>query len=273
MNPYVDMICPCCQAAFKDNDDIDICDSCGKPHHRDCWIKHGGCTLNDCQGRMRSLQETLSRPSFCRQCGAPLNSVGAFCSQCGTPIKRRDSHSNSSAFSESPKAKDPITETFESFRQKAVRAVATDDRLDSGLADYIGNKREYYLRSFSALKQKKRYDSWNWAAFFFSSYWCVYRKMYAIGAVVLGVQLLLTLLAGWFGSLLCLVISVLAAVFGNYAYLYDLEKRIRRERSLPENLRPSFVMKNGGTNTAAAILVCIAYTLVSLVFTFIMVHI
>ena len=53
----------------------------------------------------------------------------------------------------------------------------------------------------------------------------------------------------------------------------DLEKRIRRERSLPENLRPSFVMKNGGTNTAAAILVCIAYTLVSLVFTFIMVHI
>ena len=63
------------------------------------------------------------------------------------------------------------------------------------------------------------------------------------------------------------------SVFGNYAYLYDLEKRIRRERSLPENLRPSFVMKNGGTNTAAAILVCIAYTLVSLVFTFIMVHI
>lgn len=42
--------CCHCGAYFGWHDDITICSSCGKPHHRSCWSKTGHCSTFGCSG-------------------------------------------------------------------------------------------------------------------------------------------------------------------------------------------------------------------------------
>ena len=54
----------------------------------------------------------------------------------------------------------------------------------------IGKKRlDYYLKRFESFDDRGGglIPSWNWAAFFFTWLWVLYRKMYAAFFVVLGI--------------------------------------------------------------------------------------
>ena len=55
----------------------------------------------------------------------------------------------------------------------------------------IGKKRfDYYLKRFESFDDRGGgfIPSWNWAAFFFTGLWALYRKMYAVFFVVLGIS-------------------------------------------------------------------------------------
>ncbi len=54
-------------------------------------------------------------------------------------------------------------------------------------ADQVSSSTQHYLAYFDKYKETGKKTSWNWAAFFFTSLWFFYRKMYLYGfLVVLG---------------------------------------------------------------------------------------
>ncbi len=42
-------VCPYCRFPIKAGEPVQICPSCGEPHHRDCWQENGGCTIYGCR--------------------------------------------------------------------------------------------------------------------------------------------------------------------------------------------------------------------------------
>ncbi|MBQ8504354.1 MAG: DUF2628 domain-containing protein [Clostridia bacterium] len=61
------------------------------------------------------------------------------------------------------------------------------------LATLIGPNAYKYIEKFRQLEKGKKV-SFNWAAFFFPSQWCFYRKLYKVGIVIMTVAMLLTIL-------------------------------------------------------------------------------
>ncbi len=53
-------ICPYCRFPIKRGESVQGCPSCGQPHHRDCWVENGGCTIYGCRS---SPQMTASTPT------------------------------------------------------------------------------------------------------------------------------------------------------------------------------------------------------------------
>jgi hypothetical protein len=45
----VGKICPYCRFPIKAGEAVQFCPSCGEPHHRDCWVENGGCTVYGCR--------------------------------------------------------------------------------------------------------------------------------------------------------------------------------------------------------------------------------
>jgi hypothetical protein len=41
--------CPYCRFPIKSGEAVQICPSCGVPHHLDCWRENGGCTVYGCR--------------------------------------------------------------------------------------------------------------------------------------------------------------------------------------------------------------------------------
>ena len=82
------------------------------------------------------------------------------------------------------------------------------------LINFVRVKKEYYRERFQTIKETKNTISWNWAAFVFSGFWFLYRKMYLPGAFILLADTLLTnfthlRVSTW-------IISILCGLFANY---------------------------------------------------------
>jgi hypothetical protein len=51
--------CPFCRREFDEADERVRCASCATPHHGECWIEHGSCTLFGCGSK--DLRPTRDR--------------------------------------------------------------------------------------------------------------------------------------------------------------------------------------------------------------------
>ncbi len=205
MNKYTGKICPYCKSAFQEDDEVVICSACDMPHHKECWVESKGCTTFGCQGTVqgidfvannitcsvlkfdstnKALQQNVGQPAFCSRCGFSLMADSAFCSKCGAPVMAVQQLTQK-AYSQ--KANEVVSK-ISSELKTVMEDFKTNDYLDSELGEYIGRKIDYYLGQFTILKSRKKYNSWNLFAFLFSPFWCLYRKMYILGAVILGVD-------------------------------------------------------------------------------------
>lgn len=84
----------------------------------------------------------------------------------------------------------------------------------------------YYVEAF-----KSKEGSWNWAAFFFQSFWMIYRKIYFKGILFLFLDMFLFYVAysndwGFFSSLCLLAYKVFYGKFGNSLYAETVIERI-----------------------------------------------
>ncbi len=120
---------------------------------------------------------------------------------------------------------------------------------ESKYATVIGKRAEYYLPKFQSYDGAGSLLSWNWPAFFVTSGWFLYRKMYLAGAlcaitiplVLLGLTVAASAVLGpdaaWIAGLVLLLLeSAIAAVLANALYWRHVRKTIE---DAPRNLAAS----------------------------------
>jgi hypothetical protein len=86
---------------------------------------------------------------------------------------------------------------------------------------YIGDNYKYYLKRWNGNSLS---ISWNWAAFFFTYCWAMFRKMYSIVIIFLLLDLLIILFIP--SKILPWIIRIVWGLFASSVYMLDIEKRI-----------------------------------------------
>ncbi|MDH8678783.1 DUF2628 domain-containing protein [Fusibacter bizertensis] len=124
---------------------------------------------------------------------------------------------------------------------------------ESEMAAFIGPNYDFYLKKFEVQNFTESDYTWNWPAFFVSSMWFAYRKLYVHAAVLFVVFTLLNFMGG-VGDLIGLGISIYIGFSGNYYYRRYVEDQVEQVKELPYDERQSFYQKKGGTSTVAVLI-------------------
>jgi len=270
---YLGKVCPYCKTSFTQYDDIVLCDRCGMPHHRDCWIENHGCTTFGCDGTVFSpanelpnnnshvgntddfeIELSLGGPgsdlasSYCLKCGSVREPGDTFCRHCG--------NHHTPEISATPQTGNDIRQSSQVYNSTTVY----DDRqILEG--KFVGQNTEYYLLLFRKFREQNKSTSWNWAAFIFLPYWFLYRKMYGIGIGVFAAVLLLNLL-GYFGIFLLLSGHIIFGVFANHIYYKQIMKKADVYVNLKEPYAAEYMKKNSGTSSISVVTVVILYMVI-----------
>ncbi len=130
------------------------------------------------------------------------------------------------------------------------------ERVRADLAEFFGPNAERYLARYEKLREKRsqgkqHFLSWNWAAFLLGFAWFFYRKMYAAGAVLLALPLVLGLLlpeTNGAGG-----VAVFLALFADYWYVFQALSRVAKADALGlEGFeRVAFLQAGGGVSQLA----------------------
>ncbi len=302
---YEGQACPVCGKRFSEQEDIVACPECGCPHHRDCWQQEGHCHFAADHGTERQWAKTAdsaptktaSASSRCPRCGASNPEFAEFCSRCGCDLDQKEWHSEPTP----PTAQyTPPTGNYSPYgqpfrdpyggvpRTETIDGIAVDD-----IAKLIGPNSAYYLPRFYRMTHGGSKLSWNWASFFFSCNWLLYRKNILWGSISAVFMLVLNfisqvasdpfttiteqamtqaeLMEGYAAllatdngrllflvmcitSLLTLVVSVVLGLFGNYLYLRSILKKAHAGEHLPASPYKPTSWKGGGVSFFLAIL-------------------
>lgn len=161
----------------------------------------------------------------------------------------------------------PEPEDFESpLRSEENTASST------GLAEFCVKNKEYYGRVFAKFEKGKVF-SFNWASFYFSCAWFVYRRMYfeaVIFLVIIGAIMVLSLLLPDLAvifSVFIFLVSVCIPFVANYLYYRKILGFYPELKALNKDEKEAFCKKNGGTCLTGAIITGVVYYVLYMVFT------
>lgn len=218
MFQYKGIACPHCGQEFKETDEILICPDCGAPYHRRCIQELGKCQFEDLHRKGENWRPPQKAPheeetrydsrasARCSRCGTVNDPDRLFCEVCGTPLNQAEEKEGQSQqgqqggwqnFGGDGRGQPP-------FRQMAYNPYTTpfgglnpDESIEDlplkDLAIYVGQNTHYFLPKFKAMANRERLVSWNWAAFFFDSFYLLYRKMWVPGILLAVLSVLLAL--------------------------------------------------------------------------------
>lgn len=252
MNSYIGKVCPFCKTEFKENDEIVVCSSCDMPHHKECWIENQGCTTFGCMGTIKGADGspnsvtateisydniTHTNKVFCTKCGAENSTNFSFCVKCGNSL---NSTSVSSVYNQQT-----------TYAQN--NYTTANISIDEDLAALVGTNQQYYIPKFLELKSQNKKTTWNWAAFFFTPYWFMYRKMYVYGFLAFYVALLINLINITIFTFLSLGGYVAIALYADYIYMKKLEDYANHAKNIAEPHKAQYIQKNGGVDSTALI--------------------
>ncbi|MBD8048147.1 MAG: DUF2628 domain-containing protein [Clostridium argentinense] len=192
----------------------------------------------------------------CNNCGSEVKNNDGFCNECGAKILTEQD------YIEIFKNNEIIDEAYIKKEENIIDYDKVFDNISKEeIATFIGKKNNsYYLDKWVNLKFTNKYASWNWCAFFMSSYWLLYRKMYlwgfvtivvnfvSIGGIVIGETIIPPL-----------VLSTLLGIFGNSIYYNHAKEKIYKvkEKNLSEEEKLKLIKKRGGINLAIPLLIFI----------------
>lgn len=294
MNEYLSKKCPFCKSEFKTDDEIVVCSACDMPHHKACWIENQGCTTFGCMGTIKAADGTTSTVTateisyedtssasniFCTKCGAQNSVLSSFCSKCGNslratspaPVYTQANFANINPYAYTQQNYNPQLTHTQSYQQNNYFNQNNNNygqqsyysqsniTIDNDVVAMVGTKQEYYIPKFQQMKSQNKKTSWNWAAFFFTPFWFMYRKMYGYGFAALGIAFLNTVISTPFFSFLLLGGYVTMGIFADYIYMQWLEKYTNQVKTISEPFRTKFIQKNGGVNTTALTLTIIGW--------------
>lgn len=219
---YKDKICPYCEKAFNENDDIVVCPDCGTPMHRDCYFEHGECFNKDKHDedydylKSDEYNESISKEDEnyeCSNCGY-INEKGTFfCKKCGNPLLNDPKEQINDAYKktqgnpmpgfngtpfnnqEMPKNGPFLAVDFSDPLGGIDKdAKLTDNITVDEMAKYVKKTTPYYIRVFYNIVNFGK-SKFNFGAAIFSGAYFLYRKMYWLGAIfcfIEGAMLLLS---------------------------------------------------------------------------------
>lgn len=125
---------------------------------------------------------------FCPQCGAQNAAEEPVCTECGARLYNMQNQPLS------PPIQLPDMSARPFYAGGTV--IAPTDTLDGNTvgdtAEYVRFHADRYIPKFYALEKSGKKLSWNWAAFLFSPFWFFYRKLYAVGGILLALMLIVT---------------------------------------------------------------------------------
>ena len=280
MFKYQGIACPHCGKEFQETDQILICPECGAPYHRACIQELGKCMFDDLHQKGESWQPPQKAPHEeeesrydgraamrCSRCGTVNSPDRLFCEVCGTPLNREQP--DSPGVGGNPQ--NQWNNGQQPFHQMAYNPYTTpfgglspDVEIDGipvkDLALYVGQNTHYFLPKFKDMATRGKNAGWNWAAFFLSSYYYFYRKMWLPGILIAVLSLLFSIpnmillysslflqmgfdlpsadslinaaesLSNLF-YILSLALNLLSAVFANYLYKRKAFKAVKELRA------------------------------------------
>ncbi len=297
--------CPVCGRFFGESDDIVTCPECGAPHHRECWKSEGHCHFAHLHGTDKQWHQEAEAPKAatkrCARCGFDNPEFAEFCARCGKELGTSDWQSEQPSFSDRPPERQytppagnafgftPVGQPVDPYggvpRTETIDGVPVDT-----VAQLIGPNSAYYLPRFYQMTHGGSKVSWNWAAFFFSYNWLLYRKNFLFGSLSFVVTLLFSFLSNqamgqlqslanattmealmqavdrimnseqgmllWsiaaLASLLLLVLRMVIGVFGNYLYLRTVLNKAKKNGDVPLSPYDQNFRKSGGVSFALA---------------------
>lgn len=253
---YTGIPCAACGKKFTAEDDVVVCPECGTPYHRACYKELGHC-INEA----RHAEGYVWQPLRHREPAGQER-----CDLCGYPLKETG---------ERIPAGDRETEDGGTFAEyvRDQYNVNPNERLGDELtarevAAYVGPNALNFLYKFRAMLQRKTAVSFNLGAFLFTGLYCFYRKMYALGGILLAIKaacyipfainyipyfqelmaagattlsefMHINTLSPYYQALVStsaivqyggLVLSVLCSLFFNYFYLKKITQQVRIQR-------------------------------------------
>ena len=125
---------------------------------------------------------------------------------------------------------------------------------------FIGEKKlDYYLTRFERMEAKNTKISFNLCGLIFSTFWCFYRKMFTLGAVLLAYNFILMYVSIRFAMSASAAVSVIFGLlnlppliicgfFGNYFYYNYVHSCIEKSLSMPNLQKEKFYKENGDTS-------------------------
>ncbi len=192
---------------------------------------------------------------YCSKCGKKSSKDAKFCTNCGNKLITIED----SIKSTTENIKDAIknNETYRSFTDNNYDENYRADFDNRDMVNFIQTKEEYYIPKFKEIQEIYKSTSWNWAAFFFNSWWFLYRKMYVIGFGLIVVDILIGLLMPTVSLIASIAIAVISGLYGNIAYLKHIQKQLNSFTNMGEDIKQRLILNKGGVNIAIPIILAI----------------
>ncbi len=185
---YENAICPACNKAFEEGDDIVVCPECGTPHHRDCYNKLGYCANKERHSEdfvwvdeNKPVVEKIEKTSKEKPNSDEVSKVfpGGFISN-----------------EDAPNGAIPAMEMDREGNTRPVfRTITGKEKIgDYTVEEYgkvIQKNKHKFIPKFMAMERSNRKWTWNWAAFFFGPFWLMYRKMYKFGIIAMLISIVI----------------------------------------------------------------------------------
>ncbi|WP_315078251.1 DUF2628 domain-containing protein [uncultured Clostridium sp.] len=203
----------------------------------------------------------------CSYCNKELDKDN-ICNNLFCPNYKRKVYENTSFY----KNNDTENESTESINDNSNAKINIDylnsDINDEEFTSFVGKRKSsYYIEYFNRYKINNKFISWNWAAFFFGSYWLLYRKLFLIFFLFILITTSLVSLLGPLAGFTGVIISLVLGMFGNNIYIRFVEHKIFSLRdfssNITKNISPNltyndyikFLTSKGGTNSVLAFMI------------------
>lgn len=191
MPDYKKYKCPVCNKQFKDGDDIVVCPECGTPHHRECYKLTGHCVnqglhksgysfIDSEKEKLKVEEQKETAKSFEGEYSGDyyFSPDDDFVAQAKKEVQEKKQASTDSDNTDGGFFSIPTIQVDESFYKMR----GTIDGLSiSDIAATVRTNVSRFIQIFKKQSKTKKKAGWNWAAFFFGSFYLLFRKMYKQG--------------------------------------------------------------------------------------------
>ena len=180
---FENQICPVCEKAFTENDDIVVCPECGTPHHKDCYFSLGECknkALHN-EGFSYKIEEKES-PEIDVIIGDEVKKTSDIIDIVNVEYNDEKSKNNE-------ELKGTIEELFKNINGKTTDQVLINKTPSSFYEAAVGQNQNYYMPRFLIMEGTRKKNLLNVFAFIFPLGWSVYRKMYKLALLVFSIYI------------------------------------------------------------------------------------